>query len=635
MMNIDNQNLNMIIRLAISWILSSAFISQSREFQTSNRIINDEVRILESQLNQKIRLQSEKVNSLVSIQFDKPSYTWTDKVKITIISPKHNLNRERIDMIGNLELNRIKLSSQRHQIDNYVLVESSPDSGVFAGTVTLTGFQYDADGQRASGDKDGFDTHPRTGPLSGGGPRNGYLEVDNDDRILVSFRISEYTTIDRSIKVNWSIGSIQWLGFRFPDNGVGTVRIIDPDMNLHPEKIDRLALNVWSTTDTAGIQIIAIETGLTTGIFEGLVNFTSTEISNGDKLIVTPWDDVVAEYRDHTLPDPFTKDDETSIRAHASISGSLKGPSVLSTEILLDKKTYSWTDKVNITIKSPYHNHNNELIDQIGNFASNRIRIATRGGHELDNYILVETAPDSGVFTGEVFLTGFLYDADGDRITGDENGFDTLPRTKPILNGGPAYGFLQTAREDRISVSFQATDDKIIVNSSSIRWNIGKVLWLEEHYLEHGMGTVQVVDADMNLNPIGIDHFEVHVRSDTDPKGIDIVVDETGKNTGVFEGSVFFSPTAPSYEETLRVSLGDTLSTEYLDSTLPPSFQIGDKLEITATSLIGIPPISQRKAETTHARVVDSLESRLDRVSLGQNVQITADLTNGQEVKQE
>ena len=48
-----------------------------------------------------------------------------------------------------------------------------------------------------------------------------------------------------------------------------------------------------------------------------------------------------------------------------------------------------------------------------------------------------------------VILTGFLHDADGD---GD---FDTTPKTSGT---GPTNGFLETERDDAITVSFEFTE---------------------------------------------------------------------------------------------------------------------------------------------------------------------------------
>ena len=81
----------------------------------------------------------------------------------------------------------------------------------------------------------------------------------------------------------------------------------------------------------------------------------------------------------------------------------------------LDQKVYSWTDKVYITVVAPDHNFDGDLVDEVGNTDVDPIKISTRG-FDLDNYKLVETGTDTGIFTGEVILTGFAHDADGDEV---------------------------------------------------------------------------------------------------------------------------------------------------------------------------------------------------------------------------
>ena len=95
--------------------------------------------------------------------------------------------------------------------------------------------------------------------------------------------------------------------------------------------------------------------------------------------------------------------------------------------IFTDKPLYSWTEKITITIIAPSWNSNANLIDSIGGTEDHPIKISTRE-HSLKPYRFAETAANSGIFTGEVILTGFLHDADGN------GSFDTKPRT---IGNGP------------------------------------------------------------------------------------------------------------------------------------------------------------------------------------------------------
>ena len=279
---------------------------------------------------------------------------------------------------------------------------------------------------------------------------------------------------------------------------------------------------------------------------------------------------------------------------------------------------------------APDHNFDGDLIDEIGNTDSDPIKVSTRGS-DLDNYKLVETGTDTGIFTGEVILTGFTHDADGDTTTGT-NGNDVIS-TSPSGHG-PTDGKLPADDDDGITVSFEFSEDETVVGSALIRWNIGEIQWLEASYPASGTGVVRVIDPDMNLDPEAVDNFDVDVWSDSDAGGIDLTVTETNEATGIFEGTVFFTITDESSGHRLRVAEGDTVTAEYEDNTLPDPYTTADELDITATSLIGtvVPPLE--RAPAANLRTVDAFGNSLDTVKVDQQVQITADLANGQDREQ-
>ena len=266
--------------------------------------------------------------------FDKTTYTWTDKIFITIIAPDFNFDIHSIDEIGNDSFNPIKISTRGHTLDQYKLVETGPSTGIFTGEVILTGFCHDADGNPNTGIQSrsnssecsiGDDTNPRTGPSNNGGPTNGFLEADNDDGITISFEYTENETVLGSAPIRWSIGEIQWLEASYPATGTGIIRVIDPDMNLNPEAVDNLVVDVWSDSDAGGVDLTVTETGEMTGVFEGTVFFSTTNESTGSRLLVGQGDTVTAEYEDNTLPNPYTIADELDVTA-TTIIGTVIPP---------------------------------------------------------------------------------------------------------------------------------------------------------------------------------------------------------------------------------------------------------------------------------------------------------------------
>ena len=135
-----------------------------------------------------------------------------------------------------------------------------------------------------------------------------------------------------------------------------------------------------------------------------LKNYLVTRLERGEEIILeyTDWGPSGSDY-------VGDEDEDVNLTIYTSNFGAT---------VELDQKVYTWTDKVYITIVAPDHNFDSDLVDEIGDILIyDPIKVSTRG-FDLDNYKLVETGTDTGIFTGEVILTGFTpHDADGDGST--------------------------------------------------------------------------------------------------------------------------------------------------------------------------------------------------------------------------
>jgi hypothetical protein len=413
--------------------------------------------------------------------------------------------------------------------------------------------------------------------------------------------------------------------------------LIEPDFDLDNDAAETYDLDLieWDSdafTDTIGDKggyastfdpepSDFRETGDSTGIFQVVLEVPSA--INGDNL--ERGEEIVLEYTDwgpSGADHVGSEDEDVNVTVYTSNFGAT---------VELDQKVYTWTDKVYITIVAPDHNFDSNLVDEIGNTTSDPIKVSTRG-YSLNNYKLVETGTDTGIFTGEIILQGFTFDADGDSTTGS-SGNDVTTLSTPTGNG-PTDGKISTSDDDGLTVSFEFSEDETVVGSALIRWNIGEAQWLEASYPASGTGVIRVIDPDMNWNPEAVDNYKIDVWSDSDAGGIDLTVTETNEATGIFEGTVFFTVSNESSGHRLRVSEGDTVTAEYEDNTLPEPYTTADELNITATTLIGtvVPPLE--RAPAANLRTVDAFGNSLDTVSVDQQVQISADLSNGQDREQ-
>src|SRR5215467_10603076 len=111
--------------------------------------------------------------------------------------------------------------------------------------------------------------------------------------------------------------------------------------------------------------------------------------------------------------------------------------------ITIYRDSYSPTSEVHINIFAPDFNSNSYAVDTIGDDGNGQVTISTR--ESSIPYKLVETGPDTGIFSGYVILSG------------------TTSSCSPVC--GPTDGFLAAGGDDAISVSFTYGSQSITYTS--------------------------------------------------------------------------------------------------------------------------------------------------------------------------
>ena len=415
------------------------------------------------------------------------------------------------------------------------------------------------------------------------------------------------------------------------------ITVTDPDLNLDSTTCESYAMSLieWDSAADSS-QLLATstatntstyftsnpssieETGCDTGVFQTVTTLPVKTIGDGGD--PEYGETFTLTYRDVGLSgESDVEGDTADIEAYGSISnfGAL---------IELDKALYNWTDTVYITITAPDHNNNTAAEETIGT-SSLPIQVTSRNGKMCTTAkgsayaIAAETGPDTGVFTMEVALEGYA-------LTQAHN----TPSVGDVCSAtSSTAGELQMAGQtDGVSVSYEYTDSVVVVASASVAFNIAEAGFDTSSASAGGSAVLTVTDADENTNSAIIDTFNVSVFSDSDNGGFTLVMNETDEDTGVFEGTVNFTSTDSTSGSNLRVSEGDTVTAEYSDKTLPEPYTDSDSLTVASTLTIGtaFPPLE--RAPAANARVVDAFGSSVAEVSAGQQVQIAADVSNGQ-----
>ena len=113
-----------------------------------------------------------------TVELDKKKYAWNDKVYITVAAPDHNFDADLVDEIGNIPHYPIKISTREFHIDNYKLIETGTNTGIFTGEVIIIGIT-------------GNGPHIPTGK----GPTDGIIHASRDDGFTVAFEFSEDETV--------------------------------------------------------------------------------------------------------------------------------------------------------------------------------------------------------------------------------------------------------------------------------------------------------------------------------------------------------------------------------------------------------------------------------------------------------
>jgi hypothetical protein len=270
---------------------------------------------------------------------------------MTIIAPSWNTDKDLIDSIGNTKDHPIKISTREHSLEPYKFTETDANSGIFTAEVILTGFFHDVDGD---GD---FDTNPRT---MGNGPTSGFLEVERDSAITISFEFADGVVLTESAPVTWNVGTIQFLQEIFFTSDSVNIRIVDSDMNLNPEALDHISIQVISDSDVAGIEVDGIETSESSGMFVATISLTQSSTS-GNRLYAIPGDKISAKYDDYTLPKPYSISDNLSLQTFAIVDSSI--PPIERIEHM----PITFSDSLGNSLQSFTENHQMQIVGTIVN----------------------------------------------------------------------------------------------------------------------------------------------------------------------------------------------------------------------------------------------------------------------------
>jgi hypothetical protein len=188
-----------------------------------------------------------------------------------------------------------------------------------------------------------------------------YSQQRLDSAITISFEFADGVVLLESVLTTWNIGNVQFSENNFLSDKSALIRVIDPDLNLNPEALDQIPIQVSSDSDIAGIEVAGIETSESSGIFVATITFTQNLSSSGNRLLALPGDEIYAKYDDHTLPRPYSTSDNLEIITLAKVA------SFISPLERLTNSPITLTDNLGTPLKSFQANNRIQIVGSITN----------------------------------------------------------------------------------------------------------------------------------------------------------------------------------------------------------------------------------------------------------------------------
>lgn len=121
--------------------------------------------------------------------------------------------------------------------------------------------------------------------------------------ILVSSFSLQQISAESNDRSNLDKEGIKWIDHCIVENTLSTVMVSDYDMNKDPEEREWFDIEVWSDSDSHGINLTLMETDANAGVFEGTVFFYTTDDGFANRVQAFAGDVVFARYVDDASQD--------------------------------------------------------------------------------------------------------------------------------------------------------------------------------------------------------------------------------------------------------------------------------------------------------------------------------------------
>ena len=265
-------------------------------------------------------------------------YSWGSRIYILIYSPGFNSDPNRIDVIGNNNHTPITANSREGSMSLAGdgcngFIETATDHGLFFGSIKLSGFRHDINGD-GSPDLYGGNRCEKTYSVLDDG--SGKVEAKQEGGVTVNFEWREDEFVSKTALYSWREATLEFDKTEYDVSDEIHLTLTDLDNMRWPFDTKKsYPVHVYSDSDLAGIMMDAYLVPSFKGIVQMNGNYpiklnltfddksyeSSAPFGFGHGLLrVSPGDTIYAKYWDYSLPRPYTISDQKQIVSTAKVN---------------------------------------------------------------------------------------------------------------------------------------------------------------------------------------------------------------------------------------------------------------------------------------------------------------------------
>lgn len=314
------------------------------------------------------------------------------------------------------------------------------------------------------------------------------------------------------------------------------VQVSDADLDTDPNAIETVSVTVVNDVTGESEAVLLTETGIATGIFTAdltSVFATSAGADNDSNMGIQAGDTLTATYQDALTSTGGTATPNVSDTVVGGITGTIE---YLSSIIPGNDVTARVTDS-DLDVQAL-------VVDTV------TVVITNDATGEFETVTLSETGASTGVFEGPLpSVFSVVADANDDGDVGLQSG-DTLTAVYQ-----DAYTATGGTGSPQVTAGANGGIDGTISYLSAVVPGANLL--------------VEVVDGDLDTNPAVAESVSVFVINDMTGESENLLLTETGANTGVFTGplvTAFATTAGVNNDAVLGLQAGETVTTTYLDA---------------------------------------------------------------------